>query len=246
MQKHIARLKKLPRYKHWYYLNSQAIQDITERIDRAYKLFFRKHKKGIRSAPPRFKKRRKYKSFTLKQTGYRLLKGSKVRIGKIVYKYFKSREIEGDIKRVIVKRDALGDIYIFFVVDTVESRDVSRTGEIVGFDFGLKTYLTVSNGADIESPLFFKRSLNDVRKVSRALSRKKKGSNNRRKARLNLARLHKKLANQRKDFHFKLAHRMTDEYDVMIFETLHMNAMQRLWGRKVSDLAFANFLSILK
>ena len=100
MQKHIARLKKLPRYKHWYYLNSQAIQDITERIDRAYKLFFRKHKKGIRSAPPRFKKRRKYRSFTLKQTGYRLLKGSKVRIGKIVYKYFKSREIEGDIKRV--------------------------------------------------------------------------------------------------------------------------------------------------
>jgi len=246
MQKHITKLKKLPKYKHWYYLNSQAIQDITERIDRAYKLFFQNHKKGVWSAPPSFKKRKKYKSFTLKQTGYKLLNGNKIQIGKIVYKYFKSREITGDIKRLTVKRDQLGDIYIFFVVDIEESRDASRTGEIVGFDFGLKTFLTASNSEDVESPLFFMRSLNEIRKASRNLSRKKRGSNNREKARLNLARLYRKLDNQRRDFNFKLANRMTDEYDVMIFETLNMKAMQRLWGRKISDLSFASFLSILK
>lgn len=246
MQKHIAKLKKLHKYRHWYYLNSQAIQDITERIDRAYKLFFQNHKKGIRFAPPSFKKRRKYKSFTLKQTGYKVLDGNKIQIGKIVYKYFKSREIEGEIRRVTVKRDALGDIYIFFVVGTSESRDVSRTGEIVGFDFGLKTYMTASNNEDVESPEFFKHSLNDIRKASREVSTKKRGSNNREKARLNLARLYKKLANQRRDFHFKLANRMTDKYDVMVFETLNMNGMKRLWGRKVGDLGFASFLSILK
>lgn len=246
MQKHIAKLKKLPKYRHWYYLNAQAIQDITERIDRAYKLFFRNYKKGIRSTPPTFKKREKYKSFTLKQTGYKILKGNQIKISKIVYKYFKSRDIEGEIKRLTVKRDALGDIYIFFVVDTVESRDVSRTGEIVGFDFGLKTYLTASNGEDVESPEFFKHSLDDIRKASRKLSTKKRGSNNREKARLNLARLYRKLNNRRRDFNFKLANRMTDEYDVMVFETLNMNAMKRLWGRKISDSGFANFLTILK
>jgi putative transposase len=246
MQRHITKVKKLPEYKHWYQLNSQAIQDIAERIDRAYKLFFQNHKKGIRSAPPNFKRRSKYKSFTLKQTGYKLLKSNQIKIGKIVYRYFKSRDIEGEVKRLTVKRDRLGDIYLFFVVDMDESREAPRTGEIVGFDFGLKTYLTASNGEDVESPLFFKQRLNDIRKANRSLSRKKRGSNNRHKARLNLARLHKKLADQRKDFQFKLANRMTDEYDVMVFETLNMKAMQRLWGRKVSDLGFASFLNILK
>jgi len=132
------------------------------------------------------------------------------------------------------------------VVDLVESKDAPRTGKIVGFDFGFKTFLTVSNGEDVESPEFFKHSLNEIRKASRNLSSKKRGSNNREKARLNLVRLYRKLDNRRQDFNFKLANRMNDEYDIMIFETLNMKAMQRIWGRKVSDLGFANFLNILK
>jgi len=246
IQKHTTKLKKLTKYSHWKHLNSQAIQDIAERIDRGYKLFFRNLKAGVRAAPPSFRKRRKYRSFSLKQTGYKLLDGNKIRMGKRVYKYFKSREIDGDIKLLTVKRDPLGDVYLFFVTDTVESKESARTGEIVGFDFGLKTYLTASDGNDIQSPQFFRERLNDIRKASRNLSRKQRGSKNRRKARMEFARLHRKLQNKRKDFHFKLANDLTDRYDIMCFETLNLKGMQRIWGRKISDLGFASFITILK
>ena len=73
LQKHLTKLKKLDKYSHWNQLGSQAIQDIADRIDKAYKLFFRNQKHGIKSGTPNFKKRRNYKSFTLKQAGYKLL-----------------------------------------------------------------------------------------------------------------------------------------------------------------------------
>jgi len=246
LQKHITKLKQLPKYNHWYNLNSNSIQNITERIDRAYKLFFRNLKKNIRTSPPGFKKRLKYKSFTLKQSGYKLLEGNRVLIGKTVYKYFKSREIDGNIKLLTVKRDSLGDIYLFFITDTIESRETPRTGEIVGFDFGLKTFLTASNGEDIESPLFFIQNQNVIRKAHQNVSSKVKGSKNRRKAIDNLNRAYRKTTNQREDFHWKLANELTDRYDVMCFETLNIKAMQCLWGKKISDLSFSSFILKLK
>ncbi len=143
-------------------------------------------------------------------------------------------------------RDSLGDIYLFFVTDTIESTDAARTGEIVGFDFGRKTFLTASDDEDITSPLFFRRRINDIRKANRRLSRTQRGSNNRQKARLELARLHRKLNNQRKDFHFKLANDLCSRYDTMVFETPNLKVMQRMWGKKINDLGLVSFISILK
>ena len=120
------------------------------------------------------------------------------------------------------------------------------TGKIAGFDFGLKRYLTGHNGHDIESPLFFKRSINAIKRANRNHSRTKKQSNNRERARLDLARKHRKIEHQREDFHWKLAHQLTDEYDEIRLEDLNLKGMKALWGRKVSDLAFADFVSKLK
>ncbi len=120
------------------------------------------------------------------------------------------------------------------------------TGETAGFDFGLKTFLTVSDGTQIESPEFFKSSIDEVRKTSKSHSTKQKGSNNREKARLKLARKHKKIANQRHDFHFKLANQLTQDYDVLCFEDLNLEGMKCLWGRKISDLGFSEFLQIVE
>ena len=92
------------------------------------------------------------------------------------------------------------------------------TGKIAGFDFGLKRFLTGSNGHDIESPQYFKRSINVVKRANRNHCRKKKRSRNRERARLDLARKHRKVANQREDFHWKLAHQLTDEYDEIRLE----------------------------
>jgi putative transposase len=239
---HLTKLKKLDKYSHWNQLGSQAIQDITDRIDKAYKLFFRNRKHGIKSGTPNFKKRRNYKSFTLKQAGYKLLEDNRIKIGNKIFKYFKSQELQGNIKTLTVKRDKLGDIYIHIVTDFVETRIAPRTGEIVGFDFGLKTFLTASNGEDVISPLFFQQNRTSILKANRNLSKKSKGSNNRRKARKSLERQHKRVANQRNDFHWKLANKLTDRYDFMFFEDLNIKAMQMLWGKKISDLGFYSFM----
>ena len=246
LQKHLTKLKKLDKYSHWNQLGSQAIQDIADRIDKAYKLFFRNQKLGIKSGTPNFKKRRNYKSFTLKQAGYKLLGDNRIKIGNKIFKYFKSQDIQGNVKILTVKRDKLGDIYIHIVTDFIETRTAPRTGEIVGFDFGLKTFLTVSNDEDLKSPLFFQQNRTTIRKANRKLSKKQRHSNNRRKARKSLERLHKRIANQRSDFHWKLANRLTDKYDFMFFENLNIKAMQMLWGKKICDLGFYMFMLKLK
>ena len=238
--------KKQKRFAHWNMLGSQAIQDIANRIDKAYKLFFRNQKHGIKSGTPNFKKRRNYKSFTLKQAGHKLLDSNKIKLGIQTFKYFKSQDIQGNIKTLTVKRDKLGDIYIHIVTDFVETRIAPRTGEIVGFDFGLKKFLTASNEDDVESPLFFHDNHKAVRKANRNLSKKSKSSKNRRKALISLERLHKRIENQRTDFHWKLANELTNKYDYLFFEDLNMQGMKRLWGEKISDLAFSAFMLKLK
>jgi len=243
---HITKLKKTPRFKFWNQLGSQAIQDIVERIDKGYKLFFRNLKHGIKTAPPSFKKVRKYKSVTFKQAGYKLINNNKIKIMSQEYKFHKSREIDGHIKTLTVKRDPLGDIYIYLVCEQEETPVETRAGKSVGFDFGLKKFLTSSDSHDVEAPLFFKQNSAKIKKLSRKLSKKKKGSNNRKRARLDLARLHKKVTNQRKDYHFKLAKRMSEQYATICIEDLNIKAMQRLWGRKISDLGHSQFVNILK
>lgn len=243
LQSHIAKLRK--RNQFWQSLGSQAVQDICQRIEKAYQLFFKHNKKGVR--PPGFKKVRKYKSFTLKQAGYKFLGGNKVKIGNQVYQFWKSREIEGKIKILTIKRTALGELFMVVVVDNeLEPEIKSMTGKIAGFDFGLKTFLTDSNGTLIESPQFLKQSLNAIKKASKNHSEKLKGSHNRERARKNLVRKYEDVCNRRRDWFWKLANQLTNKFDVLCFETLTLKGMQRLWGRKISDLAFGEFLQILE
>lgn len=248
MMKHVAKLKKIERFQHWNKLGSQAIQDICQRIDRAYQMFF-KSKKGDIShgfGRPTFCKRKKYKSFTLKQAGWKLLGSNRIRIGSTVFKFFKSRNIVGDIKTVTVKRDNVGDLYVCFSVELDDPEVLAISGKSVGLDFGMKTFLTLSDGTSVKSPLFFNEYQNDIRRLNRELSRKVKGSKNRKQARINLARLHRDIAEKRKDFFFKLAHELTDRFDYFFFEDLNIKGMKALWGKKVSDLAFSEFINIIQ
>lgn len=246
LKKHITKLKKLSKYAHWNLVGSQAIQDIVLRVDKAYQLFFGNLKRGVKTSPPKFRKVKKYKSYTLTQAGWKLLDGNKIRLHDKVYKYSKSREIEGTIKTVTVKRDNLGSLWLCFAVE----RDLEvpdRTGDsAVGFDFGLKTFLTASDGTGYESPEFLKSSLSELRLANKALSRKVERSKGWYKAKREVARIHRRVVNQRRDWFFKLAHRLTDWYDVLFFENLNMKGMQALWGRKVSDLARSEFMGILE
>ncbi len=243
LQSHIAKLRK--RNPFWQTLGSQAVQDICQRIEKAYQLFFERNKQGVR--PPGFKKVKKYKSFTLKQAGYKFLGDNRVKIGQKVYQFCQSREIQGKVKTVTIKRTPLGELFLIVVVDKgAEPENKFKTGKIAGFDFGLKTFLTCSDGTRIESPQFFKQSLNAVKKASKSHSKKLKGSANRERARKNLVRRHEDICHARRDWFWKLAHDLTNKFDLLCFETLNLKGMQRLWGRKISDLAFAEFLKILE
>ena len=261
LQAHIAKMRQ--RITFWQQVGSQAVQDICQRIEKAYQLFFKHHKKGVK--PPGFKKVRnapplscsnriragsavkKYKSFTLKQAGYKFLGGNRVKIGGRVYQYWNSREIEGHVKTLTIKRTPLGELFMVVVVDSVDEPAIKfETSEIAGFDFGLKTFLTCSDGSRIESPLFLKQAINVIRKSNKQHSRKVLGSANRERARLNLARKHEDVVNRRSDWFWKLAHELTNRFDILCFETLNLKGMQRLWGRKISDLALSEFLQILE
>ena len=242
--KHLAKLKRTTRFAHWCLLPSQALQNVVERIDFGYQKFFARDNKR----PPTFRSRFKYLSYTLKQAGYKFLEDNKVRIGKRVFRYHKSRcfNVES-VKTVTVIRDRVGDLWLCVVAKAEGiKQSIVKNGKTAGFDFGLKTYLTASDTTRTQSPLFFSRNSRHVKKANRNLSHKKKGSNNRHRARQNLARVHRRVANQRRDYHWQLAHHLCKEYDLMCFEKLNIKAMQKLWGRKINDLGFADFLTILK
>lgn len=246
LQKHLTKLKKLSKYNYWNILGSQVIQEITERIDKGYKRFFdyKKGKTSLKSKKPTFKKMSKYKSFTFKgKVGYKI-ENSRIIINKNSFKFSLSRPIDGEIKTVTVKRDSIGDFYICISLELNRKINI-RTGESVGIDFGLKKFLTLSDRADMESPLFHLKKMSELKKLNRNLSKKIKGSNNRKKAKLKLAKLHIKIANQRRDYFHKLANELAFKYENIFIEDLNIKAMQKLWGRKISDLAFSNFITIL-
>jgi putative transposase len=118
------------------------------------------------------------------------------------------------------------------VVDDGNSPEIEvKTGKIAGFDFGLKTFLTCSDGSKIESLQFFKQSLNTIKKASKQHSKKLKGSSNRERAKKNLVRKHENISNRRREWFWKLVHELTDKFDILCFETLNLKGMQRLWGR---------------
>ena len=246
LQKILTQFKKKSEYKHWNKLGSHVIQDITDRIYGSYQAFYNAKRKGRKASPPSFRIPEKYKSITLKQSGYKLLGGNKIRIGKDIFKFHNPREIEGEINTVTVKRDALGDMYLFIscTVPDPEPKEVT-SGKIVGFDFGLKTFITTSNEKRHISPQAFFKNMDKVRHADRALSSKEKDSNNRLRACLTKARVYKKTKNQREDHFHKLAKKIAEEYAVICVEDLNIAAMKKLWGRKVSDVAYAKFLLIL-
>ncbi|WP_026102804.1 RNA-guided endonuclease TnpB family protein [Pleurocapsa sp. PCC 7319] len=242
LMKHIAKLRK--RIKYWQQVGSQAVQDVIQRIEKAYQIFFKQHQKGTR--PPNFKKCRKYKSFTLKQAGYKFIFNNKIKIGKQVFKFSLSRKIKGKVKTLTVKRNNLGELFLLVVTDYQQEHIPIVTGKNAGWDFGLKTFLTSSDSKSIESPLFFSQLRNKLKAANRSLSRKKKGSSNWYRAKDHLNRVYEQISHKRRDWFWKLANQLTDEYDVLIFEDLNLDGMKRLWGRKVSDLSLATFLEILE
>ncbi len=253
MSAHVKDLKRTT-HPHWNALPSQAIQAELQRIDDAYVRFFKKL-----GGRPKIKKKQKFKSFVLKQTGWSI-EGNRITLtfrkwnprtrkwqfDKVRYTFHKHREFYGKMSRITIKRDNCGRYWIYILTDLVESKPLPTTGQSVGADFGMKdAYLTLSTGEKKHHPQPLKQSLNKLRSLNKSLSRKVKGSNGWWRCVRQIARLYRKIANQREDFHWQLASELCEKFDTIAIETLNLDGMKRLWGRKVSDLAFYQFVQIL-
>ncbi|WP_073193814.1 RNA-guided endonuclease InsQ/TnpB family protein [Helicobacter suis] len=239
LKKHITKLKRTARFAFLKTLGSQTLQELVGRIDKAYKKFFKKQ-----GRPPRFKKVANYQSFTFSQCGYKI-QDNIISFNGYRFKFVKTYDLAGKPKTLTIKRDNLGDYFLCLVCETEDNLKPAG-GNSVGLDFGLKTFLTCSNGTQIPSPLFFSKFLPLIRACSRSLSKKKRGSHNRLKARLKLARLHRKVQNLRKDFFYKIANSLAKQYATIFIEDLNLKGMVKLWGRKINDLAFGEFVAILE
>jgi len=227
-------------------LHSQSAQEILERLDLSYKRFF----DHLSRRPPKFRKARDFSSIVYKQGGFKL--NGNVLVVNSIKQHFQfsfSRPYEGKIRQIRIRRSRLGEYYLYIVTDAVAgfcAHGKSREGASVGMDFGLKTYLTLSDGTKIDNPLFLKRGLNELRRKSRALSRCEKGSNHRKARRKDLERCHERIHNRREDWQWKECHELCRKYDTICIEDLSLLGMTRLWGRKVNDLAFGAFVRKLE
>ena len=234
MQKHFSK-----RYK-FAWLHSQSTQEIIQRLDIAYKRFF----DHMAKRPPKFRKDSDFSSIVFKQGGY-VLHGNEFIINKLKkrYKFSLSRDYSGKIKRLTIKRNSIGEYFIVMCLDMeAEKYGKTHNGASVGIDFGLKKYMTLSDGTEVDNPQFLKSHLIELRRRSRNLSKCVKGSNNRKRKRLELGRLHDDISNSRSDFQWKIAHQLCRSYDNIFTEDLNLTGMSRRWGRKMADLAHGNFV----
>jgi len=242
LQSHLAKLRQTT-HQEWLVLNSQTLQQICDRLYLGWQAFF----DGNAKRPPTFRKRLKYRSITFKQCGYKLLGHGRIQIGARTYRFWQSQAIEGVIKTVTVSRNAVGEIFVSFSCDEGWPCDpMPKTGETAGMDRGLKDFGTLQSGERIKAPQPLKQALSEIRDLSRDLSRKVKGSNGRKKARVALARAHEHVANVRSEWHHNTARDLVRRFDMITIEDLSVKGMSKLWGRKAADLGLADFALTLE
>jgi len=199
-------------------VHSQVLQNVLKRVERSFKNFFRG------AGYPRFQGKNRYDSFTYPQTGFSITEDGKLKLSKIgEIKIKQHRDIEGKIKTCTVSRD-VDQWYVSFSCE-VDPQPCTMTGKSIGIDVGLSSLITLSNGEQIKPPKHLRQSEQKLAKAQRALSRKKKGSNNKNKARTEVAKIHRYIKNQRKDFNHKLSRELVNNYDNIVFEDLQIKNM---------------------
>jgi len=248
----LTQLKKLPEFEWLNDINSQSLQSALRNLDTAYSNFFNKKAKF-----PNFKKKSNKQSFSVPQNfsihdnelDIPKCKGIKIKL---------HRDIEGTMKSITISKTP-SDKYFASVLCELEipepvftggeSNSVSnRSNNEIGIDYGVKAFITTSDGNIIESPKFLRKSEKRLNQLNRSFSRKQDNAKNRYKAQKLLARQHEKVSNQRQDFLHKLSKQLACDNQAIYIESLAIRNMiqNHCLAKSISDSGWNTFVNMLK
>ncbi|MGW0077372.1 RNA-guided endonuclease InsQ/TnpB family protein [Streptomyces cellulosae] len=251
LSKYLTAVKKTPERAWLGEVSAVILQQSLRDLDTAYRNFFDGLKgKRPRMGAPRFKSKRDNRQsirFTA-NAAWRITPGGKLRLPKIGDLKVKwSRTLPSTPTTVTVVRDAAGRYFASFVVETDASKVLPETTPEVGIDLGLGHFAVLSDGTKVDSPRFLRRAEKRLKKTQRALSRKEKGSRNRNKARLKVARAHVRVADARREFHHQLSTRIIRENQAVAVEDLAVKGLARTrLAKSVHDAGWSAFVTMLE
>jgi putative transposase len=206
---------------------AHVLQDVLRRLDKAFQNFFRRVKSGETPGYPRFQGRSRYDSFTYPDSAGWKLEGNRLHLSKIgTIKVVLHREMQGTIKTVTMKQE-VDQWYVCFSCEVADAPKLLLSYEDVGVDLGVSHLATLSNGTMIEHPRYHRRAKKKLEAAHQAVSRGKKGSHRRSKAKKQLAKAYRKVCNQRRDFLHKESRKLVQQYQVIVFEDIRIGNLTK-------------------
>jgi putative transposase len=225
---------------------SQVAQNVADRLTKSLKGVISRKKAGRKAGFPRFKPIERVKSFTYPQRGFKL--GEKLHLSQVgAIAIRKHRNIQGKIKTLTIKKSPSGKWHAIFTSEVESKPPEKKQGAAMGIDLGIEHFAYLSNGAAIENPRHLKQAEQKLRGRQWQLSKKEKGSKNRRKARLKVAIAYENLANKRKDFLHKVSRKLAEKHSFIALENLNIAGLARgFLAKHVLDCSWAEFLNMLR